>query len=192
MTYCIYLTHPEVTIDPETPVPDWGLSEIGRERAAIARSLSFAAQIGHVVSSAERKAIETAKIFADGLALPVTTLKPLHENDRSSTGFVLPEDFEELANKFFADPYVSVRGWERAIDAQMRIVAGVRAALSRIAAETPVLFAGHGGVGTLLMCHLMNTGIDRMHDQKRGGSWYRFEKDALTEQSAANLHWIEL
>lgn len=30
MRLAFYLTHPEVTIDPDRPVPDWGLSEIGR------------------------------------------------------------------------------------------------------------------------------------------------------------------
>jgi len=28
-----YLTHPQVRIDPATPVPSWDLSEIGKQRA---------------------------------------------------------------------------------------------------------------------------------------------------------------
>ena len=39
------------------------------------------------------------------------------ENDRSATGFVPAEEFEALADTFFADPHTSIRGWERAIDA---------------------------------------------------------------------------
>lgn len=36
------------------------------------------------------------------------------ENDRSSTGFLPPEEFEVVADAFFAQPGVSVRGWETA------------------------------------------------------------------------------
>ena len=47
------------------------------------------------------------------------------ENDRSATGFLAPPDFEAAADRFFAEPETSFRGWERAIDAQARIVAAV-------------------------------------------------------------------
>jgi hypothetical protein len=46
----------------------------------------------------------------------------MHENDRSATGFLPPDEFETVANRLFAEPLVSIRGWERAIDAQLRIV----------------------------------------------------------------------
>ena len=63
MAHAIYLTHPEVRIDPEVAVPDWGLSDIGAARVA-ALALRMRARPApaacHVVSSAERKALETA------------------------------------------------------------------------------------------------------------------------------------
>lgn len=192
MTWCIYLTHPEVAIDPQVPVPEWGLSEIGRERALLAADLPFASEIGAIVSSGETKAIETANFFAARHDVTPLVRADLHENDRSATGFLPPAEFEVVADQFFADPKVSVRGWERAADAQARIVNGVKDVLTGIATETPVLFAGHGAAGTLLMCHLMGTSISRSHDQKRGGSWYRFEKDWLAAQSARDLGWIEV
>lgn len=192
MSWCIYLTHPEVAIDPKVPVPKWGLSEIGRERAEQATGLAFASKIGAVVSSGETKAIETAQYFAALHAIQPLVREDLHENDRSATGFLPPAEFEAVADRFFADPATSVRGWERAVDAQARIVDGVQDVLTGIAEETPVLFAGHGAAGTLLMCHLMGAAISRSHDQKRGGSWYRFEKDWLTTQAARDLIWTEV
>ncbi len=192
MTWCIYLTHPEVAIDPAVPVPEWGLSPLGQERAAKAKDLPFAQEIGAVVTSAEKKAIETARFFTGKLELPLHTREDLHENDRSATGFLPPDEFEQVANRFFAQPRVSVRGWERAEDAQNRIVGGIRDVLSGMDRNTPVLFTGHGAAGTLLMCHLMGLPISRTHDQKRGGCWYRFEKDWLTTQTGSNLSWIEV
>jgi len=192
MTWCIYLTHPEVSIDPEVPIQKWALSAEGRERAAKAAALPFAKDIKTVVSSNETKAIETAKIFCERFGLKPLSPPALHENDRSATGYLPPDEFEKTADAFFANPDDSIRGWERAIDAQMRIVTGVRAVLRSVKEDAPVLFTGHGAVGTLLMCHLMGAPISRAHDQKRGGSWYRFEKDWLTLQTGSSLAWTEL
>ncbi|WP_298985122.1 histidine phosphatase family protein [uncultured Roseibium sp.] len=192
MTWCVYLTHPEVKIDPDVPVPEWGLSDVGRERAGKATFLPFAKEIKQVISSAEVKAVETAQVFSGRLNVFHRVLQFLHENDRSATGFLPPEEFEETADAFFANPAASIRGWERAIDAQDRIVNGVRSALRHIPDDQPVLFTGHGAVGTLLMCHLMATPISRHFDQKRGGCWYRFEKDWLSSQEGRHLGWTEL
>lgn len=95
----------------------------------------------------------------------------MHENDRSATGFLVPDQFEAVANQFFAQPHISVRGWERAVDAQLRIVGEVEHVLAR---NTPgdVLFVGHGGVGTLLYCHFSDLAIDRAHDQPAGGGCF--------------------
>jgi broad specificity phosphatase PhoE len=67
----------------------------------------------------------------------------MHENDRSATGFLPPDEFETVANRFFAHPLVSIQGWERAIDAQLRIVREVEHVLARNRAGD-VLFVGHG------------------------------------------------
>ena len=192
MTWCIYLTHPEVEIEPDIPVPEWGLSDLGRERAALATSAPFAPYIKRVVSSGEIKAVQTAEVFSEPFGLKPLVLKALHENDRSATGYLPPDEFEKVADAFFANPDESIRGWERAVDAQARIVTGIRAVLRSVKIEEPVLFTGHGGVGTLLMCHLMNAPVSRKHDQKRGGSWFQFDKDWLISPSASNLAWTEL
>jgi len=192
MSWCVYLTHPEVNVDPNVPVPDWGLSQTGRERAVKAASLPFAGDIRQVISSNERKAIETAQVFCGRRSVFHRALTFLHENDRSATGFLPPPEFETTADAFFANPHISIRGWERAADAQDRIVTGIKSALRHIPDEDPVLFAGHGAVGTLLMCHLMAAPISRAHDQTRGGSWYRFDKAWLMTQAGRNLAWTDL
>ncbi|GMB80929.1 histidine phosphatase family protein [Shinella zoogloeoides] len=166
--FALYITHPQVAIDPAVPVPDWGLSERGRERAALAASTDWAGRIGRFVASTERKAIETADILAAG-RVPVETDHAMGENDRSATGFLRPDAFEEAANWFFAHPQESFHGWERAMDAQARIVAAVERVLATHDPALPIAFVGHGGVGTLLKCHLGGTPIRRDRDQPPGG-----------------------
>jgi broad specificity phosphatase PhoE len=73
-----------------------------------------------------------------------------------------------MANRFFAHPTLSVEGWERAIDAQARIVHEAEQVLARNF-RGDVLFVGHGAVGTLLLCHYSDLPISRGHDQPEGG-----------------------
>lgn len=164
-----YLTHPQVAIDPAVPVPRWSLSARGRERIAGALDRPWLQTIRRVVSSSEQKAIETAGLIAARLGLPFETHHELDENDRSATGFITPDRFEAAADAFFGEPEKSWRGWERAVDAQARIVDAVERILSTHDQTQPILFAGHGGVGTLLKCHIENVPIARQKDQPGGG-----------------------
>lgn len=176
VTDFLYLTHPQVKVDPSVPVPCWGLSEVGRARTQAFAARFDLAGVSHVIASTEEKAKETAAILAGPLGLPVIVLEGMEENDRSATGYLPEAEFQQMADAFFARPAESVRGWERAVDAQARIVGAVEMALAALAGtgET-LLFVGHGGVGTLLLCHLAGYPISRVHDQPPvgGGCWFR-------------------
>lgn len=163
-----YLSHPQVKIDAHVPVPEWGLSDIGYQRVIAVRSSPALRRTSLIVSSGERKAMETASLIADVLQVPVSIVDASHENDRSATGFLPPPEFERVATQFFAQPDESVRGWERATDAQARIVSAARGVLNE-AGGGDVLMVGHGGVGTLLYCHFAGLPISRDHDQTGGG-----------------------
>lgn len=185
MTCAIYVTHPEVVIDPKVPTPDWGLNATGAARvAALAQRMPDAPM--HVVSSAERKALETAWPLAAKLHTPVEVRPAMHENDRSATGFLPGPEFEAVADAFFATPTESVRGWETAAAAQARIVAEVEAVLAQT--HLPVLFTGHGAVGTLLFCALAGERIDRRWDQSGGGHWFAFD----TQTRRPERHWAPI
>ena len=170
MPIAYYITHPQVRIDANVPVPEWGLSDIGRARAVAMLDQPWVRPIRRIVSSAERKAIETAEILAEHLDLVVEVRQRMHENDRSATGFLQPAEFEAVADQFFANPHSSIRGWERAIDAQNRIVSEVEMVLG--AGGGDIAFVGHGGVGTLLLLSLSGREITREADQRAGGGNY--------------------
>lgn len=168
MTIAYYLSHPQVQVDPAVPVPQWHLSDAGRARLTTLSGAGWLASVRRIVSSDERKAIETAEALAPMTDdARVEILSGFHENDRSATGFLPPAEFDATADAFFATPEASVRGWERAVDAQTRIVGAVDAALA--GGDAPVLFVGHGGVGTLLKCHVKGEPIARAADQAAEG-----------------------
>ncbi len=161
MSSLIFVTHPEVVIDPLVPIPEWPLNAIGRERMERFADRLAGARVSAVYASTERKAMEGAAIVAGRLGLPCRTDADLGENDRSATGYIAPPEFWEVVREFFAHPHESIRGWERAIDAQARIVAAV----SRIAKEEEtkgdIVVVSHGGVGCLLTAHLQKIAIGR-------------------------------
>ena len=170
-TFVRYLTHPQVQIDPHVPVQSWHLNTVGAARVQALIAAGWLAGTTLVVSSAEQKALKTAEPLAAALGVTLEIREEMHENDRSATGFLAPVEFESVANEFFAYPNQSIRGWERAVDAQARIVREAEAVLTR-QHEGDVLFVGHGAVGTLLLCHYSNVTISRRHDQPSGGGCY--------------------
>ena len=128
-------------------------------------------------TSNETKAIEAARILAARCDLPVLIEPDLHENDRSATGFLPPDEFEQIADEFFRIPRASVQGWERAIDAQDRIAA----AIDRILASSPpgdVALVAHGAVGALLLCRYLGAPISREHDQPFQGHAWSFDRES--------------
>jgi broad specificity phosphatase PhoE len=181
MTFGLYITHPQVKIDADVPVPKWGLSDVGRARAEQAAQADWAKRLGRIIASDETKAIETAEILAEAAGVTVEIAADTHENDRSATGFLPPPEFEKAADWFFAHPAESFRGWERAVDAQSRIVSAFNRILADHDHNIPIAFVGHGGVGTLLKCHLAKRPISRDRDQPGGGgNLYCFSLADLT------------
>ena len=176
MSVLRYVTHPNVLVDPDTPVPHWRLNDLGRARVHAMLSQPWVPRVQRLVSSGETKAIETASILAGHLDLDVDVRPDTGEIDRTSRGYVSSERHESLADRWFSNPAESAEGWERAVDAQSRIVGAVADLLDPDGPSTVVV--GHGGVGTLLYCHLMNQPIARRHDQPGQGHYWSFDVDS--------------
>jgi broad specificity phosphatase PhoE len=174
-----FITHPDVVIDPAVPVSDWPLSERGRARMHEMTAHPWASGVRRIFASGERKARDGAEVLADALSLAgYSVVDDLGENDRSATGYLPKQEFEATADAFYARPQESVCGWERAADAQARIVRAVDRIVSHTPADGDVAIVGHGGTGTLLYCHLAGLPIDRRYDQPatNGGNWFAFDQ----------------
>ena len=172
-----FITHPEVVIDPGVPVPEWPLSPIGIRRMALALERPWMGNLLSVFSSAERKARDAARMIGRRFDLSPHIVGDLAENDRSATGYRPKDAFEALADAFFARPEESILGWERAIDAQRRIVSAIEQVIARAPGQGDIAIVSHGGVGALLLCHLKGVPISRIEDQPGdgGGNVFSFE-----------------
>jgi broad specificity phosphatase PhoE len=172
-----FITHPNVVISREDPVPQWPLSEVGRARMKVALGQPWIADVSAIYCSTEQKAIDGAEILGGALSLGINQIHALGENDRSATGFLPPHEFEAMANEFFAKPDQSVRGWETAIAAQARIVDAVRSIAESDQSDGAIAIVSHGAVGTLLYCALSGEPISRQWDQppNGGGNYCAFQ-----------------
>jgi broad specificity phosphatase PhoE len=178
-----FVTHPDVVIDPSIPVPQWPLSARGRSRMRYLLRQPWMPQVAAIYCSTEQKAIDGAAMLSEALGIPFQHVAALGENDRSATGYLPQAEFEATADAFFARPSESIRGWERAIDAQARIISAVAHIVSTAPGTGAIVIVSHGGVGTLLLCHLKGMPISRTEEQPgvTGGNYFHFQtpKDTL-------------
>jgi broad specificity phosphatase PhoE len=182
MASLIFLTHPEVVIDPDQPITEWPLNAIGRARMEHFADLLAGRSVTAVHASTERKARDGAAIVAERFNLPYATHEDLGENDRSSTGFIAPPEFWAVVREFFGRPHESIRGWERAIDAQTRIVNAVSRILREDRTSGDIVVVSHGAVGCLLTAHLQNVEIGRESRPTHpgGGCFIVIDRDTFT------------
>jgi broad specificity phosphatase PhoE len=180
MATVYFVTHPEVVVDPQVPVPDWTLSAIGWKRIEAFCQRPELAAVTDVFTSDERKAMDCAGALQRARGLLFTTRKDLRENDRSATGYVAPPRFWEIVDQFFGQPDTSILGWETARAAQARIKAGVAASIAARRGSGDLVIFAHGGVGTLLLSDLRGEPISRKHGQPiaGGGCYFAFDRDS--------------
>lgn len=159
----IYLSHPEVAIDPEVPAAEWRLSERGYRRATTLGGRPWPGKGFRAISSPQTRARQTAAaLFGKNFAV----WPDAGEIDRSSTGYLPQEAYDAMTQRLYDAPRQSADGWEVAADAQHRMW-GV---LNRIwVQQRDTVLIGHGGFGTLLWCKIRAAPIDRRQEQRFAG-----------------------
>jgi broad specificity phosphatase PhoE len=182
MASLIFITHPEVAIEPGQPITEWPLNPTGRARMERFVALLAGRNVTAVYASTERKARDGAAIVAERLGLSYQKHEDLGENDRSSTGFIAPPEFWEVVRAFFGRPHESIRGWERAIDAQTRIVKAISRILREDETSGDIVVVSHGAVGCLLTAYLQTVeiGQESRPQHPGGGCFIVIDRDSLT------------
>jgi broad specificity phosphatase PhoE len=182
MASLIFITHPEVVIDPSQPIPEWPLNAVGRARMERFAGLLADRDVSAVYASTERKAMDGAAIVAERLGLSYAPDEDLGENDRSATGYIAPPEFWDVVREFFGRPNESIRGWERAADAQTRIVEAIGRILREDETAGDIVVVSHGAVGCLLTAHLQQVAIGRESRPSHpgGGCFIVIDRDSFT------------
>lgn len=144
----ILVRHALPHIDTAVPAVDWGLSDEGRQSCALLVDCLALYEPQMVVTSRERKAVETGLLIADALALPLEEADGLHEHDRSGIGWLEPDRFLAAMDGLFAHPTRVEFGLESATAAHARFTSAIYRVERRHPGGTLVVVT-HGTVMSL-------------------------------------------
>ena len=139
--------HAVPAVDANVPASEWHLSADGVDGARRLGEQLRAIAPDVVVSSVERKALQTGSIAAEVLDVTFHTAADLHEHVRP---FVARERFEAEMERFFARPQVKVFGDESAAEAESRFTRGLDAVVRAHGSDRLAVVAH----GTVLSLHL--------------------------------------
>jgi broad specificity phosphatase PhoE len=148
----IYLIRHAETEQQGDDASQWPLSERGEEQVEQLAQQSFWDEVRVIASSPERKALETVQNIALMRHIPLRIHDDLRELQRTPEYI---DDYEARVLEVFQKPAVSIGGWERAADAQARILACFEE-LVREHGDAPFAIVLHGMVLALLLATLEN------------------------------------
>jgi broad specificity phosphatase PhoE len=158
----LYLVrHPETRVDLSIPSSEWLLSQEGMSQAQRLARKSFWREVAMIYSSGEPKASTTAAVVAAHTGLPWQTRSCLGELARH--GYQPPDiaAYRSAVARMFSNPEQSIRGWERRVDAEERIVTCVQGLVTENLGST-IAVISHGIILTILVAHL--TGLSELYE----------------------------
>lgn len=158
MAKLIFVTHPEVKIDPNVPREQWELSEKGKEELQDLLQKDIWNNVRSIYTSKENKAHSVAEEIAKKFNLKVNQIEGLEEVNRTSTGFIDDEKYRFAIEDFYLHPADSYKGWETAYEATERIKKCIDELTANSDDEGFYILIGHAMVGSCLSCFVR--GID--------------------------------
>ena len=178
----VLVRHSVPEIDPGRPAREWSLSPEGSRRARQLAPDLAPYDLEVLVSSEERKAVQTAAIIGEELGLAAEVVPGLHEHDRSGVVGLDREAFLSAIERTFAHPGERVFGAESADEARERFTGTLGHLLARYPGRNLCVVA-HGTVLSLYVA-------------EREGSdpyalWQRLGLPCTLVLSRPDLHVIE-
>jgi broad specificity phosphatase PhoE len=149
----VLVKHAPPEITPEVASHRWVLSAEGRDRCDWLASELAGQGVTQIYASLEPKALETAALVAVRLGLDVRPRSDLHENDRTSLGFLPMDELRARIGRFFDEPSVLVIGTETAEAAGRRFESAIRALLAEAGGEIAAVVTHGTALTTLVTRH---------------------------------------
>ncbi|MGR9344016.1 histidine phosphatase family protein [Rhizobium leguminosarum] len=110
----VLVRHGLPSIEGDIPSIDWSLSAPGKAAAIELAKYLSGFRVKEIRSSPEKKALQTAALIADRLALPICLDSDLREHDRSKVGYIARTDFEAGITRLLEHPHQLTFGDESA------------------------------------------------------------------------------
>jgi broad specificity phosphatase PhoE len=151
----IFLRHAETNIDPSLPAHVWSISEEGiRKTQELAKSAVFA-EVAGIVHSSEKKARQTADVFAELLRVDLYELPEFDELRRQAGPLLSSREYRLHVRATLTDWEHSHHGWESGRNALQRFSEGVKR-INIMFYDKTILVVSHGIVMSLYFSQLRN------------------------------------
>ena len=148
-----FLKHAETAIDPSIPAHEWSITPNGLQQAhELAKSEVFG-KIEGIVHSSEKKAWQTAIVFAEELEVEIYEVPEIAELRRHHGRHLSNVEYRRLVQQTLIDWDHNVHGWESGTEALHRFVEGVKR-INIMFYSRNILVVSHGLVLTLYFCQL--------------------------------------
>jgi len=148
MNRVLLVRHAEPDIDVAVPAEEWSLTARGVESTSRLATILADLAPTVIVTSPERKAVETGRVIAGSLGLPLEQDASFSEHGASPLKFMTDyAEFRELVKRHFAEPDRIVMRDESSRDAGERFGRGIRQLeqQSTSPADVPVIVS-HGRI----------------------------------------------
>jgi broad specificity phosphatase PhoE len=185
MSRLILVKHAAPQVEPGVAPEQWRLSDRGRASVAPLAAAVGAHPPSLVISSTERKAVETAELIAQALGVDSQTAPGLHEHDRSNVPQLRSSEFISMIELFFRRPTERVLGSETARQAEERFTIAL-GAVAEAHAEQDIAVVSHSTVIALLLARLSGRSGFQL--------WRELSKPFLAriESDGRELRFVEL
>lgn len=186
MAKLIYITHPQVEINANTPIDQWEISKEGYKAIERLLLLDFWQEVKQVYSSEEKKAKTVAEIVSKKFSLTYQSYKEFNELDRSSTGLLPFEEYMQAVQFTYENPKKSYKGWETLESSYYRNTKKLKKIISNNPRQTLALI-GHGSAGTLIKCFIQDITPTFQEDPQKVGCYFV----ANLDNRGLSLDWTQ-
>ncbi|MFX1482964.1 MAG: histidine phosphatase family protein [Promethearchaeota archaeon] len=148
-----FLRHAETEVDLNIPVREWSITSEGRTESRELASTDAFGVIEGIVHSSEKKARQTADVFAEGLDVQMYELPDFDELRREHEKSIREDEYRVKVRATLTNMESNVPGWESGSEALRRFESGVKK-IGLMFHRKTLLVVSHGIVLTAYFCKL--------------------------------------
>lgn len=150
----VFLRHAKVRKETSEPSDKWILSDEGIKYVEQVAATGIFDDVNVIISSSQKKVIQTAYFLANRLDKDIITNPSLDEIDKGSLLIEDPEEYQKQVVNIFDKPDESIAGWESANQALKRFQLGIDR-IEKEHSHKKILIVTHGIVLTLYFASIL-------------------------------------
>lgn len=183
----IFLRHALTKFDPNKPANKWILRDEGIEQISQLCDYKIFFDVDIIISSTEKKAIQTAHYITKNVEKKIITNSALNELNRGEKAIETAEEYRQCVKAIFNDLHIG--GWETAENALKRFRDEI-AKIDQEHTEKTILIVSHGIILSLYFGFLLtidSSNLFERWEQFKFCTWGIVENNKVTKDIINNM-----